>query len=154
MATQAVGRVRSQLVNMFIVCLYYQVDILGGDANASSYRYYRTQGVKNFKMGNFMLAYQRVRDAYQNWLKRMILERAHLVETRRWLEVQFLQQQFVINCKVTQEEYLEAVKKEQDPADCLLSLVLSWGHGKGDASLLLLVTSALTTLETNHLTTQ
>ena len=61
----------------------------------------------------------------------MILEHAHLVETRRWLEVQFLQHQFVINCKVTQEEYLEAVKKNQDPADCLLSLVLSWGHGTG-----------------------
>ena len=46
MATSAVGRVRSQLVNMFIVCLYYQVEILGGDTNASSYRYYRTQGMK------------------------------------------------------------------------------------------------------------
>ena len=67
-ASKSAYIVRDELTRMFVVCMYYQVDFIGGDANATSYKYFNEQTTKNYKMGSMMMTCDRVRQAYNEWL--------------------------------------------------------------------------------------
>ena len=59
---------RMALVKMAQVCIHYQIDLIGGDANAAAYRYIKGQPTKNYRMGNVMCSFNRVIDQYNAWL--------------------------------------------------------------------------------------
>ena len=88
---------RLHLLRMFIICFYYQVDIIGGDANGAAYRYMNGQPRKNYKIGNVTMAFKRVASHYNDWLNEWKVSIRDDYDLRRWIETQYVGGQFIIN---------------------------------------------------------
>ena len=57
---------------MFVECVRYRVDVLGGDGNASIYRYFKDQEIPNIQRSSFIATLRRIlqlQRSYVGWLE-------------------------------------------------------------------------------------
>ena len=125
-ATDTLDYVRLRLRQLFLDAARFQVDYIGGDANASMYRYHKSQRVPNIEKSIFSV----MKDTMIAAVNSVITNPEHhvhagLVSSNSQEALNNLVSLFQTK---TMEEGLQAYWDGDLSIDCVIGVVFSWGH--------------------------
>ena len=126
MAHERCAARRLRLRQMFLDAARYQVDFMGGDANAAIYRYFKRQPIMNIAKSSFSIMLNTmvhsINQVIQNPEQKV---HAGLVTSNSW---EFFERYSSIVNNHTSEEAHRLLNAEDLSIDCVVGVVLSWGH--------------------------
>ena len=103
-------------------CARYEIDVIGGDANAGIYRYLKKQRVPNFRMSSLSCMFNRLIEKIRHW-------KTVLGFTEKQALCHY---QFVTSNRVKETQMEQIIKGDEHVCvDCIFWSALSWGHSLG-----------------------
>ena len=127
-AAASLHNVRLRLRQMLLDVARYQVDFLGGDANAAMYKYFGHQPVPNVRQSAFIVMLNTLIAAVNSVLTAPEHKvHADFVSSNAQEKLMRIQTLFE---QETSTKAWEIIQKEDLSPDCVVGVILSWGHSQ------------------------
>ena len=126
MARERCSSTRLRLRQMFLDAARYQVDFMGGDANSAIYRYFKKQSVMSIAKSSFSIMLQTLVHSINQVIQDPAQKvHAGVVTSNSW---EFFEKYSNIVNNHSSEEAYRLLNAEDLSIDCVVGVVLSWGH--------------------------